>query len=104
MNTEDKDLREWVASCDPQTTAGLAGKRAFYAIRLDMATPSASLKYDVINAVALVNNHYYLTIRVKYESFGRPVTKEYTVMADGSEKPKKFDAQIYSHKVVKATA
>ena len=24
MNTENKDLREWVASCDPQTTAGLA--------------------------------------------------------------------------------
>lgn len=104
MNTESKNLREWVASCDPQTTAGLAGKRAFYAIRLDMATPSASLKYDVINAVALVNNHYYLTIRVKYESFGRPVTIEYTVMSDGSEKPKKFDAQIYSHKVVKTTA
>ena len=104
MNTDNKDLCEWVASCDPQTTAGLAGKRAFYAIRLNITNPSASLKYDVIDAVALVNNHYCLTIRVKHESFGRPVTKEYSVMADGSEKPEKFDAQIYSHKVVKATA
>lgn len=104
MNTESKNLREWVASCDPQTTAGLAGKRAFYAIRLAMPVPATSLEYDVIKAVALVKNHYYLTIRVKYESFGRPVTKEYTVMADGSEKPKEFDAQIYSHKVVKTTA